>query len=45
MMDTFPIFQRGLDDRPIRGTNEVRKSLGAEVNWGIRFEKLEEVEV
>ncbi|XP_069034986.1 DNA repair protein REV1 isoform X2 [Lepisosteus oculatus] len=36
-------FSRGLDDRPVRSERE-RKSVSAEMNYGIRFTQLEEAE-
>ncbi|GCC26915.1 DNA repair protein REV1 isoform X2 [Chiloscyllium punctatum] len=37
-------FCRGLDDRPVR-TERERKSVSAEINYGIRFSQTKEVEV
>ena len=36
--ETLYNFARGIDDRPLAGI-QPRKTVGAEVNWGIRFEE------
>lgn len=37
-------FARGIDERTLLQENIARKSIGADVNWGIRFERVEQVE-
>ncbi|KAL6074709.1 deoxycytidyl transferase [Balamuthia mandrillaris] len=35
-------YARGIDERPLQ-LNKVRKSMGVDVNWGIRFTQMEEM--
>ncbi|KAI9004798.1 hypothetical protein BC832DRAFT_67826 [Gaertneriomyces semiglobifer] len=37
-------FARGIDNRPLESESKMRKTVGAEINWGIRLQEMAQVE-